>query len=253
MDLDAAAETLWRSIEHGVHDPPALRGALTLDHAYAIQLRLLARHEARGERLAGWKVGLTARAIQQQLGFHEPVMGYLLRSGQRSSPAAFAHAELISPAIENELCLTVGEALRGPGVTLQRAAAAISQVAPALEVVERRQRAPMDFALTMADSAQQKAFVCGEPIAYDGRDLARVPVDVFVDGAWQERALGAEVMGNPVASLAWLANTLARFGRSVEAGAHVMSGSFTRQYGAGKGSSVEARFEGVGSVSASFA
>ena len=77
-------------------------------------------------------------------------------------------------------------------------------------------------------------------------------VDVLVNGAHQERALGAAVLGTPVASVAWLANKLSEFGRRLEAGMRVMSGSFTRQYGLAAGDRVESRFESVGSVRAEF-
>ena len=57
--------------------------SLSLDDAYRIQLGVIARRIAQGERQIGWKVGLTAPAIQQQFGFHEPVFGCLLETGHR--------------------------------------------------------------------------------------------------------------------------------------------------------------------------
>jgi 2-keto-4-pentenoate hydratase len=68
-----------------------------------------------------------------------------------------------------------------------------------------------------------------------------------------ERATGAEVMGTPLASVAWLANRLADFGRRLDAGMRVMSGSFTRQYAVDHaGDEVEARFAPFGPVAAHF-
>jgi 2-keto-4-pentenoate hydratase len=89
-------------------------------------------------------------------------------------------------------------------------------------------------------------------VALGDLDLAAVTVDVSVNGAHQERARGAEVLGSPVASVAWLANKLAQYGRRLEAGQRIMSGSFTRQYGLARGDRVEARFDPVGTVSADF-
>ena len=85
-----------------------------------------------------------------------------------------------------------------------------------------------------------------------GLDLAEVTLDLSVNGVVQERARGAEVLGTPVASIAWLANKLAEFGRRLEAGARVMSGSFTKQYDVNRGDAVRARFEPLGLVSAEF-
>jgi 2-keto-4-pentenoate hydratase len=83
-------------------------------------------------------------------------------------------------------------------------------------------------------------------------DVIDVIVDVFVNGTHMEQARGAEVLGNPAASVAWLASKLAEFGRPLDAGMQVMSGSFTRLYAATKGDHVEARFAPFGVVSARF-
>jgi 2-keto-4-pentenoate hydratase len=86
----------------------------------------------------------------------------------------------------------------------------------------------------------------------DHVDLSKATVDVFVNGRHSEQALGAEVLGNPAASVAWLANKLAEFGRRLEAGMQIMSGSMTRLYPAKAGDAVEARFAPFGTVTTSF-
>jgi len=253
VDLEAAAESIWAYRQRGVYYPAEWKGRLSTDEAYRVQLDLLTRFLAAGDAQAGWKIGLTARAMQAQAGIHEPVFGFLLESGARRSGAVFHFAELIQPGFENELCLTVGRALEGPGVTVAMVAEAISAVAPALEIVERRGDAAADVPFSLADNCQQRAFVAGSPQPLPrGMDLGAVSVEVRVNGRCLERALGAEVMGTPLASVAWLANRLAGFGRRLEPGMRIMSGSFTRQYGLSPGDRVEARFDPVGPVGAEF-
>jgi 2-keto-4-pentenoate hydratase len=252
MNASAAADAIWEGMRRGIHHPPELAGALSLDDGFRVQLALLERYRQVGERHAGWKVGLTAVAMQQQWGMHEPVFGFLLDSGHRESGAVFAIDELIRPGFENELCITMGAALAGPDVSLEQARGAIAEVAPALEIVERRGDFSGDLALAMADNAQQKAFVTARPVPLGPLDLAEVTLDLFVNGGHQEQARGAEVLGNPVTSIAWLANKLSRYGKRLEAGARVMSGSFTRQYAVARGDRVEARFHPLGTVSAAF-
>jgi len=225
---------------------------MTLDQAYRAQLELLARYQRAGERQAGWKVGLTARAMREQQGVHEPVFGFLLESGHRPSGTVFDFSALIRPGFENELCITLGAPLAGPGVTLEQARAAVSHVAPALEIIEKRGEFGADLALSLADNAQQKAFVTGAAVPLGALDLAEVKLELAVNGEAQERARGAEVLGTPIASIAWLANKLAEFGRRLEAGSRVMSGSFTRQYDIARGDAVEASFEPLGQVRAEF-
>ena len=252
MDELDAIEAIWVGHRQGLHHPAAWQGRLTLAQAYRVQLGLLDRYVAAGDRHVGWKVGLTSKAMQEQQGLVEPVFGFLLESGHRETGTVFSSADLIRPAFENELCLTIGRTLRGPGVTLTEARDSIASVAPALEIVERRGDAAGDLPLALADNAQQKAFVTGLDRPLDALDLAAVAADVTVNGAHQERALGAAVLGTPVASIAWLANKLAELDRGLEAGMLVMSGSFTRQYAIASGDAVEVHFDQVSVVSAEF-
>jgi 2-keto-4-pentenoate hydratase len=252
MKVQQALDAIWSGQRRGVHHPPEWQSKLTLDEAYRVQLGLLERYVGAGERHAGWKVGLTAKAMQEQQRLHEPVFGFLLESGNKPSGTMLDFGALINPGFENELCLTIGRRLAGPGVTLEQARMAISHVAPALEIVERRGDLTADLPLALADNAQQKAFVTGAAVPLGDLDLAAVTVEVVVNGAHQERARGAEVLGTPVASIAWLANKLAQYGRRLEPGVRIMSGSFTRQYSLGRGDRVEARFDPIGPVSATF-
>ena len=82
--------------------------------------------------------------------------------------------------------------------------------------------------------------------------LFEASVEVFLNGLTQEIASGAEVMGDPVASVTWLANQLAEFGVALEAGMRVMSGSFTKQYRIKCGDRIESRFTPFGAVSVQF-
>lgn len=252
LDLEAATESIWQSMQRGVHHPAEWAHRLGMDDGYRIQLGILRRLIARGERHAGWKVGLTAAAMRTQMKVHEPCFGFLLASGNEPSGHEFEYATLIRPGFENELCLTIGAPLRGPGVTFEQTRAAISAVAPSLEIIETRGDFAADLPLTMADNAQQRAFVTGETMPPGELDLARATVSVYLDDALINQANGAEVMGNPINSIVWLANKLAEFGWSLEPGQRVISGSFTRQYLLDKPSHVRSVFEPFGTVEARF-
>lgn len=253
MDIEQAAQTLWEAMGRGEHMPHAWKGRLSLPQAYRVNLAIMRRRIAQGDAQAGWKVGLTAAAMRAQWGIAQPCFGILMASGHRPSGTRFAHDTLIAPGIENELCVTIGETLRGPGVTPARARAAIAGVAPALEVVEVRGDFAGDLALAMADNAQQKAFVTGAVRPLDPAfALAGATVEVRFGSAVRERATGAEVMGGPEHAIAWLANTLADFDLALGTGTRVMSGSFTRQCKVERGDEVIAAFTPFGEVRARF-
>ncbi len=253
-DITEATESIWQAWQRGVHYPPAWRGRLSMRQGYEVQLGILQRLLAKGERHAGWKVGLTAEAMRIQHGVHEPCFGFLLESANRASDAALMLDQLTQPGFENELCVMLGTTLRGPGVTTEQARGAIAQVQPALEIVEKRGDFAADLPATMADNAQQKYFITGAPIALDAsnRLLGAASVEVFVDGTPIAQASGKEVMGDPAASVAWLANKLSEFGLALEAGKRVISGSFTKQFPIAGPAAIEARFTPFGVVRAQF-
>jgi len=253
MDIEAAVESIWQHTLRRSYFPAEWKGRLTIEQAYRVQLAILDRWVARGERLAGWKVGLTAPVIQKQFGMHEPVMGFLLESGHRESEAAFRHGDLIEPGFENELCLTIGTRLEGPAVTRAQARAAITTVQPAFEIIEGRGDFRADLTLSLTDDCQQKAFVTGpgSPLPA-GWEPASTTVEVLVNGQRVDQAVGSEETGHPLGAVAWLAKKLAEFGRRLEPGHRIMSGSFTKQYPLARGDRIETRFTPFGAVRASF-
>ena len=233
--------------------PDTLHNMLSIDAAYAAQFDLLKRREDDGEKLAGWKVGLTSVAMQQQQGVHEPCLGHLLDSGHRTAPATFSYDELHAPGFENELCLRLKGPLQGSELTLDAVAAAVEAVAPSVEIIEKRSVFGSDFPLAVAGNSQQHAFVTGEFIPFSpAHDLAAVEAVVSVNGDKVESAMGTEVLGTPLQSIRWLSGQLAEFGRQLNAGTLVMTGSFTKQYAIAKGDRIETSFDGFGSAAAVF-
>jgi 2-keto-4-pentenoate hydratase len=251
-EIDAAVAEFAAARDGGEYFPRAWAGRLALDDAYRIQLALLRRRSGAAAHRLGWKVGLTAPAIQQQFGVHEPVFGCLLAEGLRHSGDGFHYDDLIAPGFENELCIVLGRDL-SPGATRDEVAAAVDRVHPAFEIIETRGDFTRELALALADNAQQRSFVLGEPVAAARLpDLAAVQVRVRINGAEVATAAGDAVLGHPYNAVAWLAAKLAQFGEAVHAGDYVMSGSFTRQFPLARGDHIAADFAGIGAVSADF-
>ncbi len=253
FDARQALETFLRNRHAGTFFPKEWEGSLLLEEAYAVQLALVQHHASEGRRQIGWKVGLTATPIQDQFSVHEPGFGFLLDDGLHSSGDAIPHDSLIAPGFENELCVTRGTDLAGPGATRADAEAAISTVAPAFELVETRGNFTGHLEMVVPDNLQQKGVILGTPIRLrDAPDLDGVKLTVFINGIIVDIATGDAVLGHPVNSITWLANQLAEHGKSLAAGDLVMTGSFTRQYAISRGDTIRSEFAGVGAVEATF-
>jgi 2-keto-4-pentenoate hydratase len=237
-------EAFWQARQQGIYFPPAYFGKLSIDQAYRVQLGLIERRRTLGERQIGWKVGLTAPAIQQQFGFHEPVFGCVLDS--RTSGHVFGPGDLISPGFENELCMRLRVDLSGL-VSLEQARAAIDVVYPSLEIIETRGPFTEQIALALADNAQQKTIILGAPSALPA-DLIAIEAKVFINNEQVAIGSGDAVLGNPLNSIVWLAGKLGEYGRGLKAGEIVMTGSFTRQFPIAPGDKIETKFSGLGCV-----
>jgi 2-keto-4-pentenoate hydratase len=252
QEIERAAAEFAVARERGEYFPSAWAGRLALDDAYRIQLALLRRRSGAAAHRLGWKVGLTAAAIQQQFGVHEPVFGCLLAEGLRQSGDSFYYDDLIAPGFENELCIVLGHDL-SPGASRVEVAAAVERVHPAFEIIETRGDFTRELALALADNAQQRSFVLGPPVIAAGLpDLAAVEVRVRINDNEVATAAGNAVLGHPYNAVAWLAGKLAQFGETLRAGDYVMSGSFTRQFPLARGDHIAADFGGIGSVKARF-
>lgn len=251
-DITEDARSILAALTDNTLFPEPLSGKFTVADAYRVQFELLRQREAAGDAHVGWKVGLTSKAMQDQQGVHEPCLGHLVASGHLASPARLAFDDLMAPGFENELCIRIGRPVSSTPDTAE-VTAAIDAVAPAIEVVEKRGAFSSDLPLSFAGNAQQRAFVTGAFVPFaPGTDLSRTEVEIVVNGESRERARGAEVLGNPVNSVIWLAGKLAEHGAALKPGDLVMSGSFTRQYAAGKGDRVRAVFSGFGAVEMEF-
>lgn len=253
MNSQDVTKLLHKAYHENTSFPDACLRVLSLEDAYEVQFSLAELRVGEGEEVAGWKVGLTSKAMQEQQGTHEPCLGHLLSSGQVISPAKIAFENLIMPGFENELCMRLKAPLSGVEISFDEALAAIGEVAPALEIIERRSDLPSDFPLALAGNAQQRHFVTGAFVAMSKTpDLAKVVATIEVNGEIQETALGDKVLGHPVNSLIWLAAKLQEYGRTLKSGDLIMSGSFTKQYSIAAGDIVKTTFAGVGSVEATF-
>lgn len=248
FDLAATTEEFWQARQRGEYFPRAWFDRLNLDQAYQLQLALIDRRLALGEKHIGWKVGLTAKPIQEQFGFHEPVFGCILES--MVSGGALKSAELIVPGFESELCLRIGTTLSGD-ITMAQARAAVSGVHPALEIIETRGDLSAQIALAMADNAQQKTVVLGDAIALGDAALDRVACRVSMNNAVVAEGTGAAVLGDPLNSVVWLAKKLKEFGRAIRPGDIIMTGSFVRQFPLVAGDQVRVDYTGIGHVEVS--
>lgn len=206
---------------------------LPLETAYQVQqhyVDLLAREQ--GDRVAGYKIGLTSKAMQEMCGIAHPVHGVVLATRVHASGLQVslgAHGRL---GIEFEIAVRLGRdfAWSGTGAPdLSVVASHVDSVAPALELIDDRNAdyAILDAGSLVADNAWNAGIVLGawSPLP---ADLAGRKGRLLVDGAPADEGTIGAGADNPLASLAWLAGELATRGQQLRQGMVVMCGSIVR-------------------------
>jgi 2-keto-4-pentenoate hydratase len=198
---------------------------LDAEAGYAIQAMLC---EQVGP-LAGWKIGLTSRAKQAQVGIAEPVRGFLAADDALDLGQPLVTGELIQPRAEPEIVFIMGQDLVGPDVTAAEVLAAADAVAAGIEVLDSRYR---DYRFTtpdaIADNTSAGRFVVGTPVPARGIDLRLAGVVLEHNGEVIATAAGAASLGHPAAAVAWLVRALDAAGEGgLMAGQVVLSGGLT--------------------------
>ena len=228
MDAEAFAKELETAWEGGRPIPPlSERGLKGIEAAYRVQRAWNALRLGKGDRVVGRKIGLTSRAVQEQLGVDQPDFGQLWESrylGQGSR-------------VEGELAFLIGRRLEGPGVIPQEVLAATEAVAFAVEIVDSRiQDWRIRIEDTVADNASYGGFLLG-PWRKDllEEDLGALGMVLYKNGRLVAQGAGAACLGHPARAVAWLANALAAFGVALEPGDIVMSGAWAPVQAASRG------------------
>lgn len=256
MDIQKAADTLYEA-ERAREQVAMLTQEnpdMTVDDAYAVQLKNVARRIAEGEKLIGMKIGLTSRGMQQLLGVDVPDYGHLtdrmlLLEGQ-PCPAG----ELIQPKVEGELAFCLKKTLKGPAVTVADVYDATDYVVPALEIVDSRIKDwKIKLADTIADNGSSARLVVGSRMTPIHQvDMRLTGMNFEKNGELASSGTTAEVWGNPAAAVAWLANALSVYGIELKAGSIVLAGALTAALPAKAGDCFTASFCGLGSVGVRF-
>ncbi|ARP89399.1 2-oxo-hepta-3-ene-1,7-dioic acid hydratase [Bordetella genomosp. 9] len=227
---------------------------LEIADAYAIQKEVIAARMAAGARLRGHKIGLTSKAMQSTVGIDEPDYGHLLDDMFHNDGDTLDASRYIVPRVEVELAFVLGRPLRGPGVTLVDVLNATDYVVPALELIDGRSKYPRRIVDNIADNAACAGVIMGgRPVRPDDVDLRWVGALLFKNGVIEESGVSAAVLGHPAMGVAWLANKLAVFETTLEAGHVILAGSFTRTVAVAKGDVIHADYGPLGSVSVRFA
>jgi 2-oxo-hept-3-ene-1,7-dioate hydratase len=231
-----------------------------MDDAYAVQNAIYRAKLEAGQRVIGWKIGLTSKAMQYALNIDIPDSGILFDDMQFETGATVPKGRFIQPRIEAEIAFVMKSPIGGADVSRADVIAATDYVTPSIEILDTRilradpetgqTRSVFD---TISDNAANAGIVLGrERHAVEAHDLRWVGAITSRNGEVEETGLGAGVLNDPVESVVWLARRMAQYGQSIAPGQVILSGSFIRPVECPSGSEIHADFGAFGTVDIRF-
>ena len=222
----------------------------SIEDAYAVQHGLLARRLARGERIAGTKLGMTSFAKRAQMGIGEVIVGQLTDAMRIADGGTCDLTGLIHPRVEPELAFRLERSvnLDDPNLDIL---ACVDAVAPALEIIDSRY-ANFRFSLNdvVADNTSAAAFVVGSwtPLAPAAGGVGGLAVTLRIDGRIVESGTTAEILGHPFDALRALVPLAREHGFPLTGGQVILAGAATAAAPLLPGA-VDAHVAGLGAVS----
>lgn len=256
-DTRAAAALLlqhWRQSTRLAELPAHCRPE-TRAEGYAIQFEVA---KLSGQNVVGWKIAATSNAGQQHIQVDGPIAGCLLAARAREGGARIALAGNNMNVAEAEFAFCMGGDLpkRSASYGVDEVLAAVATLHPAIEVPDSRYA---DFtrvgaAQLIADVACACWFVIGPAARADWRalDLVKHGVVAYRNGAPAGVGSGANVLGDPRAALAWIANELCTYGEGLRAGEVVITGTCLAPVPVKAGDKLKADFGEFGAIEVGF-
>jgi 2-keto-4-pentenoate hydratase len=231
-----------------------LIGVEDIDLAYRVQEWNNQRLIEGGATPVGRKIGLTSKAVQQQLGVAQPDFGLLLDTMEVQTGAVLSVADFLQPKVETEIALVLKKDLPERKVTTTELLAAIDYAVIALEIVDSRiENWDIKITDTIADNASSAAFVLGhKPVPISRFDMTQASMQLWCEGDVVSQGRGAACMGSPLNALLWLANTMAALESPLREGEVILTGALGPMHTVKAGYKYNTWVQGLGSVELSW-
>lgn len=217
---------------------------------YAVQDINTALGIASGRRVSGRKIGITSKAVMDQIGVDQPDFGTLFADMEYGDGVEIEHGRLLQPRAEAEVALVLEHDLDHERHTFNDIIRATAYALPAIEIVDSR-IADWNIRIvdTVADNASCGLYVLGgKPVPLSKVDLRLIPMSMSINDVEASTGSGAACLGHPLHAARWLADTLASRDIPLRTGDVVMTGALGPMKPIGPGDTISANFGDLGIV-----
>jgi 2-keto-4-pentenoate hydratase len=224
---------------------------MTIEDAYALQMAVADLRVRRGERVEGYKVGCISPVMQAQLGLDRPIFGFAFETEIRRSGVVLNPDEFDGLAIEGEFAVRLACDVPDADWLRNHAEEAIASGFAVIELHNYVFRnTPHNAQELIGNNAIHAGVVVppAESRLSNPSALINASIQVSKNGAFLGAAAGMALPGGPLGSVALLSEHLARFGRFLERGQIVLTGSPLPLYRVTRGDRIEVRCDRSGKV-----
>jgi 2-keto-4-pentenoate hydratase len=245
-ELARALDDAWTGAVT-VPAPSKIEPSLTIDEAYAVQELIIDRRVGSGRRRAGWKMGLTTAAPPAI-----PIVGTLLDDMIVASETELSLATMVAPMVEAEFVVRIGKTIER-ATTVAELERGPHEVGPGIEVIDYHTTDSSGVVDWIADNSTVAYAVLGELVPVADVRPAEVGASLSCDGEHLASGTGRQVMGNPLAAVAWLSQHVIERGHPLQRGDVILTGSLTGHHVVpGRQVEFAADFGGLGRVAVRF-
>lgn len=226
-----------------------------IDEAYSIQDQLVNLYLAANKEtlVIGKKIGCTNKAAQNQLNVNEPFFGNILSDNFSQSDCTIKSSNFFSPFIEPEFSFKIKKELdfsKAPH-SIETVYDSIDSIMPSIEIVDSRYNDWTKIGINnlIADNAVHAHWIYGEEINNLGLfDLTNHFVKLYINDKMVVEGNSSNVLGNPINSLRWLLNTLAKKQKNLPINSYVSTGTCTPAIPIQKNNKICADFGKLGKI-----
>lgn len=253
--ISAAAHAFIEARLHPLSPIAGPSNIMSIAEGYEVQREMVKVGQARLGAPIGWKCGATNAGAQAAMNFG-PFYGPLFANcvvPNKGKTSMKGMGSFRASEAEFAFFLSTDCPPKADGTPYTDAEMwpRVASIASAIELAATRcSDQPLSPQTVLGDFALNACIVLGDKIPAERiaawESLADVDASLKVNGATVAAEKGANVLGNPLCSLTWLANTLNEVGLQLKAGDCVMTGAAAASKTLAVGDTLEACFENFG-------
>ena len=253
MDIEQLAKRQLSDYDR--HRPGSLFAGysipMTVDDAYALQMAVARLREQRSEPVAGYKVGCISPVMQEQLGLDRPVFGLVFATEIHSSGVVLNPDDFDGLAVEGEFAVRIAMDIPDANWLRSHPNEAVSSGFAVIELHNYVFRNTPHNAQELIGNNAIHAGVVFPPSEVPLNHLSALldaSIQVSRNGTTLGTAAGRALPQGPFASIVRLVEHLARFGRLLQRGQLVLTGSPLPLYRVTDGERIEVSCDRSGTV-----